>query len=193
MRHIMPWLLLAFCSAQDAAPPPNPVARFGTTVVKSFGLRGDIYDIKATSIKLPNFRKLTPIGAIYTTVLNVPPTEFTSGFPGVTGRFEWFAINYTGRFWIDHPGTYRFSLMSDDGAQLYIDNHLVIDNDGIHPPVTREGGLKLNSGVHRIRLAYFQGPRTEVALVLSVARPGEDWRIFDMDEFGPPAGSDEAK
>jgi hypothetical protein len=189
----VPWLLVSFCSAQDAAPPTNPTARFGTTVVKSFGLRGDIYDIPAGTKKLPSFRKLTPIGAIYTTVLNVPPTEFTSGFPGVTGRFEWFAINYTGRFWIEHPGAYRFSLMSDDGAKLYIDNHVVINNDGVHPPLTREGKLNLTSGVHRIRIAYFQGPRTQVALTLSVAESGGDWRIFDMDEFGPPAGTDHGK
>jgi hypothetical protein len=63
MHHVMPWLMLGFCSAQDAAPPTNPIARFGTTVVKSSGLRGDIYDIPARSRKLPNFRKLTPIGA----------------------------------------------------------------------------------------------------------------------------------
>jgi len=189
----MPWLLVSLCTAQDVAPPTNPIVRFGTTVVKSSGLRGDIYYIRARSTKLPDFRKLTPIGAIYTTVLNVPPTEFTSGFPGVTGRFEWFAIDYTGRFWIEHPGAYRFSLLSDDGAKLYIDKHVVINNDGVHPPLVREGRLNLTTGVHRIRVTYFQGPRTQVALILSVAGSGEDWRIFDMDEFGPPAGADDGK
>jgi hypothetical protein len=35
-------------------------------------------------------------------------------------------------------------------------------------------------------VSYFQGPREEVALVLPVATPGEEWRIFSTDEFKPP-------
>jgi hypothetical protein len=37
----------------------------------------------------------------------------------------------------------------------------------------------------RIRVSYFQGPRDEVALVLSVARPGGRFRIFSTKEFRP--------
>src|ERR1051325_2677170 len=143
-------LLPGFCCAQESAAPQAPIARFGTTVVKSFGLRGDIYNIPPESNQLPNFKKLESIGAIYTSVLNVPSTMFTEGFPGVTGRFEWFAIDYNGRFWIEKPGKYSFSLMSDDGSNLYIDGHIVIDNDGIHPPLTREGSVTLKRGLHRI-------------------------------------------
>ena len=44
----------------------------------------------------------------------------------------------------------------------------------------------LESGVHRIRVSYFQGPREQVALVLKVAPPGEEFRIFSTDEFRPP-------
>jgi len=36
-------------------------------------------------------------------------------------------------------------------------------------------------------VSYFQGPRDQVALVLRVARPGEEWRIFSTDEFKPPS------
>ena len=75
----------------------EPVVRFGTTVVIPDGLRGQIYHIKSDSERLPNFRKLKPAGTIYTTTLNVPPQSFDLGFPGVSKRFEWFAIDYTGR------------------------------------------------------------------------------------------------
>jgi hypothetical protein len=168
-------------------PPPEGVARFGTTVVIPSGLRGEIYTIPRKTRKLPNLEKLKPVGTIYTTILNVPVSDFTEGFPGVTGQFEWFAIDYTGRFWIEKPGYYRFALLSDDGSKLYIDGVLVIDNDGLHSAQIRAAKARLSGGIHSVRVSYFQGPRYELALVLAVAGPGEHWRIFSTDEFRPPA------
>src|SRR5437660_279855 len=98
------------------------------------GLRGEIYNIPVGMQTLPKFEKLQPVGTIYTSELNVPRHDFTQGFPGVTGRFEWFAIDYTGKIWIDKPGKYTWALLSDDGSKLYIDGHIVIDNDGTHAP-----------------------------------------------------------
>lgn len=169
----------------------EPMARFGTTVVRSAGFRGEIYLLHPNTKKLPNFHRMHSEGSIYTAKLDVPPTNFTAGFPGVTGRFEWFAIDYNGRFWIEEPGLYGFSLLSDDGSKLYIDGHVVIDNDGIHAPNLEYGHVKLKSGLHQIRVSYFQGPRMQVALVLSIARPGEDYRVFNADEFIPPAEQQE--
>lgn len=165
------------------------MVRFGTTVVKATGFRGEIYLLRRETLKLPNFRKLRPEGSIYTPKLDVPPMEFTAGFPGVTGRFEWFAIDYTAKFWIERPGVYRFALLSDDGSKLYIDGHTVINNDGVHPPQSVTGHADLKIGLHQIRVSYFQGPRFQVALVLSVAAPGGELRVFDADDFLPPADS----
>jgi PA14 domain len=175
--------LLAFL-AQD--PAREPVATFGTTVVIPSGLEGRIYNIRSGTKKLPNFKKMKPVGSIYTTSLNVPAHDFKRGFPGVTKRFEWFAIDYNGRFWVENPGDYGFSLTSDDGAMLSIDGELVIDNDGTHEPRERIGAVTLAHGVHSIRVSYFQGPRYLVALILKVAPPGGDLRIFSTDQLKPP-------
>jgi hypothetical protein len=164
----------------------DPLPTFGTTVVANSGLKGLVYRIRRNSSHLPNFEKLKPKGAIYTTSLNVPPRDFRTGFPGVTKRTEWFAIDYTGRFWIEKPALYRFSLTSDDGARLYIDDKVVADNDGLHAPEVRTTGVQLAGGVHKIRVSYFQGPRYAVALVLLIAGPGEQYRVFNTDEFKPP-------
>ncbi len=169
-----------------AAAQEQPVYTFGTTVVIPSGLHGLIYHIRHNGRKLPNFKKLKPVGSIYTSSLNIPPQDFQQGFPGVTKRFEWFAIDYTGRFWIERPGAYRFALMSDDGSRLYIDDRLVIDNDGVHPPQEETGSIELSKGVHTIGVSYFQGPRFQVALVLKIAPPGEPLRIFSTDELKPP-------
>ena len=174
-------LSLGWLPAQD-----KPEYTFGTTVVDSSGLQGRVYHLKAGTHALPKFERMRPVGSIYTTSLNVWPQHFDEGFPNVTDRFEWFGIEYTGRIWIEIPGPYRFSLLADDGAKLYVNNQMVIDNDGVHESVAVSGGATLTRGVHEIKVDYFQGPRYTVALVLAIAPPGEAWRIFKTTDFKPP-------
>ncbi len=184
-------ILSALFACACLAAQDEPVAHFGTTVVIPSGLRGFVYHIKHDSSRLPDFTRLKPAGTIYTSSLNIPPQNFKAGFPGVTKRFEWFALDYTGKFWIQKPGVYRFALVSDDGSRLEIDDREAIDNDGIHPATRREARVELAGGIHRIRVSYFQGPRFEVALILEVAASGERFRIFSTDEFKPPANPED--
>lgn len=189
MRATYILALLACVSALAAQdqPAPEPTAIFGTTVVIPSGLRGLVYHIHHNSKQLPNFDQMKPAGpAIYASSLNLPPQDFKAGFPGVTKRNEWFAIDYTGNFWIAAPGMYTFSLLSDDGAKLYIDDQVVIDNDGLHAPLEKTGAADLAGGVHRIRVSYFQGPKFQIALVLKVSGAGQQMRVFSTDEFKPP-------
>jgi len=180
--------VLALCASMaGAAGQAQQAPVFGTTVVIPSGLRGLVYHIHRWSTRLPDFEKLKPVGTIYASSLNVPAQSFHQGFPGVTKRFEWFAIDYAGKFWIENPGSYTFDLMSDDGSKLYIDDRLVVNNDGVHPPAERLASVSLAGGIHRIRVSYFQGPRWFVALVLQVARSGEPLRVFSTDDFKPPA------
>ena len=197
VRHIFLLITTVVCAAQEFSAPelkPGEIPTFGVTVFSSSGFKGDIYLLPQGTAGLPNFKKLKPIGSIYTTALNVPPRLFTAGFPGVTGQKEWFAIDYNARFWITKPGRYQFGLLSDDGSKLYIDGKRVIDNDGNHPPTAVEKGIQLREGVHEMRVSYYQGPGDSLALVLGVLRPGEvQWKIFDTDEFAPPAGTATSK
>lgn len=178
-------IILALVSAASAQDEPTAI--FGTTVVIPSGLRGLVYHIKRNRTELPDFEKLKPAGPpIYTSSLNLPPQNFAEGFPGVTKRNEWFAIDYTGNFWIANPGMYTFSLLSDDGAKLYIDDQVVIDNDGLHPPEEKTGMADLKGGPHHIRVSYFQGPKYQVALVLKIAGAGQELHVFSTDELKPP-------
>src|SRR5215472_11594050 len=83
--------LAGLCAGQEKGAPV-----FGTTVVIPSGLRGLIYYMRPGEAWLPDFTRLKPAGAIYTTSLNVPAQDFLLGFPGITTRNEWFAIDYTG-------------------------------------------------------------------------------------------------
>ncbi len=178
---------VCLASAQQPTPGHISVPVFGTTVVVSSGLRGEIYFIPKGSQSLPRFKHRTPVGTIYTTSLNIPAHDFRAGFPGITNRFEWFAIDYRGRFWTQQAGQYGFGLTSDDGSKLYIDDHLVIDDDGIHGPSGCTATAELEAGIHSIRVSYFQGPRYAVCLILTVEKPGQPWQIFNTYEFLPPS------
>jgi hypothetical protein len=156
-------------------------------VVDLSGLEGRVFFLDPGTQKLPDFSRRRPVGSVYTTMLNVWPQSFSEGFPNITDRFEWFGIEYTGKFWVEMPGQYRFSLLSDDGAKLRIDGKLVINNDGVHAAFAASAAATLTRGSHSIRVDYFQGPRFTVALVLAIARPGEPWRLFNTNDFKPPS------
>lgn len=157
---------------------------FGTSRKNPFILEGSIYYLPEGTNKLPDFTSLNPVGKIYASTLNITPRYFSQGFPGVTDRFEWFAIRYRGKIFISKEGNYTFALLSDDGAKLIIDGSVIIDNDGVHPPSEKTGSVFLKKGIHEIEVQYFQGPRYQVALVLSVIEKGRK-RVFDMREFAP--------
>lgn len=182
--------LVSACLIQPLAASQDSIPTFGTTVVDSSDFRGDVYAIPPGTDSLPKFKNLHAIGSIYTSTLNVPGRNFTEGFPGVTGRTEWFAIDYTGKFWVTSRRTFRFALESDDGSRLLIDGHTLIDNDGSHPSSGCTGRAELAEGVHQIRVSYFQGPGYAVALMLGVADEQGAWHIFDTRNFRPPADFD---
>jgi len=151
---------------------------FGTKRAIFDGFSGKIYFLPRGANKLPDFRKLKPQGTIYTRRLNVSPREFTAGFPGVTKRFEWFAIEFRSRLRIKTAGTYKFRLSSDDGSKLFIDGKPVIKNDGVHGVWSEVGSVRLAAGSHDIVVQYFQGPRHHVALQLFWTPPGGKEVIF---------------
>ncbi|GEM_PF-1081587 len=157
---------------------------FGSSQVKPFSFTGNVYFLPKGTSSLPDFKTLTPVGKIYTYELNIPPRSFKEGFPGITDRYEWFAIDYKGKAYFPKGRDYTFCLLSDDGAKLFIDGNLIINNDGIHPPTEKCGTVKLTEGFHNLEVQYFQGPRYEIALVLSLVRSGHK-EPFNIQNFLP--------
>lgn len=165
-------LLLLYVLAIPIALGQGEESPFGSASQNANSLRGEIYYLAEGTSSLPDFSTITPVGSIYTQVLDVPQRSFNSGFPGVTDRFEWFAIRYTGSFIVNTEGDYIFRLVSDDGSRLFIDGQMIIDNDGVHPPQSVSGNAYLSRGQHQIEVDYFQGPRELVALQLFWTPPG---------------------
>jgi PA14 domain len=156
-------------SRGEAPTPPYPSAP-GSLV-------GSIYLLEPDQVKEVIFDGYVPVGRVSTNRLDIPNRSFKDGFPGLTDRFEWFGIDYRGqcRF---IAGEHTFRLSSDDGSRLYVDDQLVINNDGVHSEVSLGAKLKLEPGLHRVRVTYFQGPATEIALQFFVTNPGSSEQIF---------------
>lgn len=67
-----------------------------------------------------------------------------------------FSFNFTGYISVPADGQYTFYTNSDDGSNLYIDNVLVVNNDGFHAPLEKSGTIGLKAGYHAISVGYFQ-------------------------------------
>jgi hypothetical protein len=65
------------------------------------------------------------------------------------------AAIFSGLIKIDKNMLYTFFVDCDDGAVLYIDGELVVDNDGPHPYQGMWGQAELTAGLHRFWLVYY--------------------------------------
>ncbi len=160
-----------------------PEKPFGDTIDLHHTLKGEVYYIPYGTNKLPNFKNLKPVKEIYTEELNIPPRKFNLGFPGIEERYEWFAIKYSGNFYLDSTTNFFFRLASDDGSKLYIDDTLIINNDGQHSPIIKTGNKKLSEGYHTIKVEYFQGPADYICLVLQVFKKDKTWEPFRVEKY----------
>lgn len=73
----------------------------------------------------------------------------------VKQREDKYGIVFDGYIKIENLGTYIFSLTSDDGSILYIDGVEVVNNDGDHGDVEKEGRILLENGYHKISVRYY--------------------------------------
>ncbi|HNW49680.1 MAG TPA: alpha-L-arabinofuranosidase C-terminal domain-containing protein [Prolixibacteraceae bacterium] len=118
----------------QSVKPKNPVK----------GLSYKIYS--GNWYNIPDYRSMKPIQEGVVSNLVFPEKN-----PGSN-----FAIVYEGYIKADQPGIYNFAITSDDGAKMYINDHLVVNNDGRHGNIEREGITYMSKGYHPFRLEYFQ-------------------------------------
>jgi PA14 domain len=159
--------------------PPENVFGYDKPIRGCF--EGIVYPLGARTRQLPlDYSPLSPISVVYACEWDIPTREWKTGFPGVPDHFEWFAIRYTGSFFIEEGGDWNFRISSDDGAKLFIDGKPVILNDGIHPPREASAKVTLAPGDHDMVLEYFQGPRFLINLQLFATPPGGEEGLFSV-------------
>ena len=97
--------------------------------------------------QLPDFARLVPAR-----------TGHTDTIPGRAEEKETgpYALQVTGYIEVPARGVYNFYVASDDGSRLWIGEQLVVDNDGLHGTVEKDGWIVLDQGRHPLTVGYFQ-------------------------------------
>jgi hypothetical protein len=174
-------------AAPNRDPRPRPVARrpHAGAPVATPAPRASEGAFRATVRFLPEdvtsarqIEDYPPVRVFLTDAINVEPRRHEQGFPGVKGRTEWFGIDYRGRFEVRAAGYYTFRLVSDDGAILFIDDEVIIDNDGKHHARAMKMAMPLRPGEHELKLLYYQGPGIGLGLQLFVKGYRTPERVF---------------
>jgi hypothetical protein len=133
------------------------------------GLRYRIYQGSWT--KMPDYNQLTPTFESVASDLNVESRQLWAD--------NWGMV-LEGNFDIDRAGEYTFFLTSDDGSKLYIDDQLVIDNDGDHSLLELSGEKQLDHGTHKLRIEFFEAGG-EAILKLDMAGPDLERQPFPVE------------
>jgi hypothetical protein len=72
------------------------------------------------------------------------------------GDQDYFGLVFNGFLKIDEAGTYTFSAASDDGSKVYVQDRLLINNDGLHGTVEKFAKINLKPGIYPLRIEYFE-------------------------------------
>ncbi len=82
-------------------------------------------------------------------------------------REDYFGLYFEAWIKIPEDGVYKFYTYTDDGSTLYIDDQLVVDNNGSHSAKRANGMIGLKAGFHALKLKYFEsymGEHIEVGI-----------------------------
>lgn len=83
------------------------------------------------------------------------PGKYAAYSNGVTSANN-FIVTWKGKIAIQQEGRYAFRTYSDDNSMLFINNQIVVDNNGGHGPTVKEGFTNLTAGVHDICILFCQ-------------------------------------
>jgi hypothetical protein len=83
--------------------------------------------------------------------------------PGLVNS-DYFSARWT-RYIDVAPGSYRFTVTSDDGVRVWVDGDLILDAWYDHPPQTFTADVDLSEGHHLIKVAYYEKTGLAVAKV----------------------------
>lgn len=106
------------------------------------------------------------MGSRYDNQIHFADALAVSGYGWVSDEANWpiamvgqdndFSVAWDGYISVTSADTYTFFLTSDDGSNLWIDDNLVIDNSGLHSPLTKSGAVPLSAGYHHVVVKMFE-------------------------------------
>ena len=171
----------------EMMPTDEGIGIFDTNVLPGHGLVAEAFLPGTQIVKLPDFDAFEPFHTWMVANIDVPHTPYLQGFPELgVDVLEWFAIRLRGQLKVETSGIYNFTVWSDDGARIFINGNMVIDNDGLHAFTRKDGSAMLEAGYHDLEIQYFQGPRTHIGLQWLWQPPGGESVIVPPEVLFPP-------
>jgi putative heme-binding domain-containing protein len=161
--------------------PPQLTAETGGAGLLQNGIQVDYFHPNPPNVALETLAKLKPqaSGIVPEIVMNVPqrlqPDEF--------------ALRFTGMLQVPTSGKYAFFIASDDGSRIYIDDKLLVDNDGLHGMVEKSGEVELSAGAHKLVVTYFDNGGGD-GLEVAWAGPGLKKQKIAPDRLTVSGGKD---
>ena len=154
---------------------------------------GTVYEMPIIKHRIGNYEKVDiqeffsdtvfsypVIGNISLDKLNVPETYVRDGsFPGVDRKTK-FAMILHSQMEVQLDACYEFTLSSDDGSRLWINEIPVVNNDGGHGMKTKKDTIALRKGNYESKLWYFQSFPDRFGLVMDTRIIG---RIESCSEY----------
>lgn len=156
------------------------------------GLSCNLHDLKSwdSNSSLPEILKNNaPVGNFVLANLSVPDSQSSLGFPGMPKSLqnivglEGYALDCYAYLNVETSGEHILKLLSDDGSALFINNSLVINNQGLHAPQTVTKTVTLYRGPNKINVVYYQGPATQIALELRMSGPNTAEQVVPSTQF----------
>lgn len=104
------------------------------------------------------------------------------------GAEDNFISQVSANLHVPADGQYQFRVTNDDGALVYIDGQLVLENDGPNDSTSVEGSATLTAGVHDLRIDYYEGSDKQ-RLTLAWKTPGSSsFQVIPTSALSTEAG-----
>jgi alpha-L-fucosidase len=120
---------------------PSPALDVSTP---SPGINYSIYEGEWS--KLPDFEKLKPTSSGIVRYFDISSKQGSDDYGFV----------FDGLINIPADGVYNFHISSDDGSKLFIDDKVLVENDGLHSIVDKGNEIPLAKGYHTIKVLFFE-------------------------------------
>ncbi len=153
----------------------QPFTVAATSVVKAIAIKEGLINSGMAELPVRSYKMMKPVKAANVSTglsykyfeddaMSVAKTEMLQPVKtGVVNNFntnnknrtEKYAFVFEGYIKIDKKGLYDFYVNSDDGSMLYIDDELIINNDGNHGMEEKSDKAFLDNGMHKIKVVYY--------------------------------------
>ncbi|WP_324650791.1 family 16 glycoside hydrolase [Georgenia sp. H159] len=104
------------------------------------------------------------------------------------GAADNFITHALANLTVPEDGAYGFRVTNDDGALVYLDDQLILENDGPNDSTSVETTVPLTAGVHTLRIEHYEGGYNQ-RLTLEWQPPGsEAFEVVPTDALSTEAG-----